>query len=183
MQELISVGLTGHSAPFPLSQDAHTALRAYFDEARIRLLSDPDRDEVLRDLEMAIGDRLAGLPRAAYAAIGGEDMRGVLDAVGRVGGEETGAGAPSAGPVGRGMPRGPFFCRIKEGSWSGGICVGLAAYAGFRLDWVRTIALALVVVTGGLLIVPYLVLAIKLPLVPTVADYERLRDSPLEPSA
>lgn len=76
------------------------------------------------------------------------------------------------------VPQGRFWCRIKEGSWFGGICLGIAAYGDFRVDWVRTVVLLLALFTGGLIAVVYLALLLVLPLVPTVTDYERRRDQP-----
>lgn len=67
--------------------------------------------------------------------------------------------------------------RIDEGKWFGGVCLGIAAYGGFRVDWVRTVVLLLSLLTGGLLAVGYLALMLVLPVVPTVTDYERQRDA------
>lgn len=77
-----------------------------------------------------------------------------------------------------GAPRGRFRCRIKEGSRFGGICLGIAAYGDFRVDWVRTVVLLLALFTGGLVAVAYLILLLVLPVVPTMAEYERRRDQP-----
>ncbi|TBL45025.1 PspC domain-containing protein [Verrucosispora sp. SN26_14.1] len=83
------------------------------------------------------------------------------------------------------MSRGRFSnaarSRINEGKWFGGICLGVAAYGEFRVDWVRTVVLLLTLFTGGLLAVAYLILMLVLPVVPTVADYERQRDAPRYP--
>lgn len=83
-----------------------------------------------------------------------------------------------APPSAEGRARGRFWCRISEGKWFGGVCLGIAAYGGFRVDWVRTVVLLLTMFTGGLLAVAYLVLLLVLPVVPTVGDYERERDAP-----
>ncbi|WP_238643881.1 PspC domain-containing protein [Micromonospora cabrerizensis] len=84
---------------------------------------------------------------------------------------------PSPSPAEK-PSRGRFWCRINEGKWFAGVCLGIAAYGGFRVDWVRTVVLLLTMLTGGLLAVAYLVLLLVLPVVPTVSDYERQRDAP-----
>ncbi|WP_431727397.1 PspC domain-containing protein [Verrucosispora sp. TAA-831] len=89
--------------------------------------------------------------------------------------------ARSAPPPSGGRPRGRFWCRINEGKWFGGVCLGVAAYGEFRVDWLRTVALLLTLFTGGLLAVAYLVLMLVLPVLPTVADYERPRNAPRYP--
>jgi phage shock protein PspC (stress-responsive transcriptional regulator) len=73
-------------------------------------------------------------------------------------------------PSAEGRSRGRFWCRINEGKWFGGVCLGIAAYGGFRVDWVRTVVLLLTLLTGGLLAVAYLVLLLVLPVVPTVTE-------------
>jgi len=161
MDEPISLRLTGHAAAFPATRDARDALRRYLDDARARLRFDADGDEIVRDLESAIGDRLS-----PHDVLTGTRMTAILADLGPVG-----VAHPSP-------PRGRFLCRIQEKQWFGGICGGLAAYGNVSLDWTRTIVLALLVLTGGLLAIPYLVLLFVLPVVPTFAEYERQRDSP-----
>ncbi|GIF64290.1 hypothetical protein Ais01nite_23250 [Asanoa ishikariensis] len=161
MDEPISIRLTGHAAAFPATREARDALRQYVDDARTRLRFDPDADEIVRDLETAIGDRLS-----THEVLTGNQMTAILADLGPVG-----AANPSP-------PRGRFWCRIEEKQWFGGICGGLAAYGNFSLDWTRTIALALLAFSGGLLVIPYLILLFVLPVVPTFAEYERQRDSP-----
>ncbi|MCG5461980.1 PspC domain-containing protein [Micromonospora sp. MED01] len=172
MTEPISIRLTGHVAAFPATSEARDALRRYLDDARSALRSDPDADEIVRDLECAIGDRLSAFTGLGDASVTGAQMTVILAELGPV------SPARPSPPSPEGRSRGRFWCRIDEGKWFGGLCLGIAAYGGFRVDWVRTVVLLLTVLTGGLLAVPYLVLLLVLPAVPTVADYERQRDAP-----
>ena len=48
-----------------------------------------------------------------------------------------------------------------------GVCNGLAAYADIRVDWVRTIFVFATLVTGGLFVVVYIVMAFILPVAAT----------------
>lgn len=176
MRELISVSLTGHDVEFRLDDEAHRLLARYLDEARSRLRDDPDREGIIADLETSIGDRLEALLTPPKDRITGSDMGTVLAAIGRIEREDL----PRAGSTTSQQPtRGRFLCRIQEGGWFGGICLGVAAYGGFRVDWVRTVFLLLGLVSGGLLILVYLALLLVLPVVQTVGEYERRRDSPL----
>jgi phage shock protein C len=164
MDEPLSIRLTGHVAAFPASRAARDALRHYLDDTRGALRDDPDADEIVRDIETAIGDRLS----AGTGPVSGDQMAAILADLGPV----------SADPVPRSEPRGRFWCRIDEDKWFGGVCLGIAAYTGYGSDWVRTVVLLLTVLTGGLLAVPYLVLMVVLPVVPTMDDYLDLRDAP-----
>jgi len=66
----------------------------------------------------------------------------------------------------------PWLYRIQRGKWFGGLCLGLAVRRGFRVDWVRTIALLFLLVTGGLLGVAYLIALIFIPAMETSEDYK-----------
>jgi phage shock protein PspC (stress-responsive transcriptional regulator) len=169
MDELISVRLSGHDDRFPLAPEARGKLVRYLEDARAALSGDGDRDEIVADLESAIGDRLAAL---GVDPITGPQMEAVLAEVGLV--------RSDRGPAHRttGPPRGRFWCRIKEGSWFGGICLGIAAHGEFRVDWVRTVILLLTLATGGFLGIVYLGLLLVLPVVPDMAEYARRRAAP-----
>ncbi len=172
VDEPISIRLTGHVAAFPATREARDALRRYLDGARDALRADPDADEIVRDIESAIGDRFGARPGEGADPVTGAQMTAILADLGPVS-----PALPPTAPV-DGTPRGRFWCRIQQGGWFGGVCLGLAMYGDFRLDWLRTVVFFLTLLTGGLLVVPYLVLLLVLPVVPTVADYERMRDTP-----
>lgn len=182
MPELSSARLTGHATAFPVAQEAHATLRRYLEEARAALRGDPDSDEVVRDLEQAIGERLSALKPTAKHPIGSDQMRVILHEIGPVNQDPVPVD-PSVANASRvrtvSVPRGRFWCRIDEGKWFGGICQGIAARGNFDVAWVRTVVLFLLLVTGGIVGLIYLALLLVLPEVPTVAEYERLRDSPV----
>ncbi|WP_327039663.1 PspC domain-containing protein [Micromonospora maris] len=172
MSDPTSLRLTGHAAAFPATSGARDTLRQYLDDARRALRSDPDADDIVRDIESAIGDRLSALTGSGGDPVTNAQMAAILAELGPV------TPVHPAPLPGEGRSRGRFWCRIHEGKWFGGVCVGVAAYGEFRVDWVRTVVLLLSMLSGGLLAVVYLVLLLVLPVVPTVADYERQRDAP-----
>ena len=59
MDKSIVIGLTGHTDQFRLDTNAYDRLARYLDAASDRLRHDPDRAEVIGDLERSIGDKLA----------------------------------------------------------------------------------------------------------------------------
>lgn len=178
MDELNSLRLSGHTTPFPLTRAAHAELQRYLDQTRAGLRSEADADEIIRDVESAIGDHLIDLRATNTHPISEEQMFAILTEIGPA----SPTHAPSPQPVDANRPRGRFWCRIQDGKWFGGICLGLAAYASFRVDWVRTVVLILTLFTGGILAVVYLILLLVLPAVPTLAEYEHLRDGPRTPT-
>lgn len=175
MDELISVELAGHETVFPLERSAHEELSRYFERARRRLIDNPDRDEILEDLERSVGTRLSQVPVAVGGRINAAVMTEVLTEVGDVDRETVDQPHHAMGAQ---PARGRFWCRIEEGKWFGGLCAGIAAYGNFRVDWVRTVFIFGGLVTGGLLGVAYLVALLIVPSVASVAEYERQRDAP-----
>jgi phage shock protein C len=167
MKTVTHVSLSGHPKTFQFEEDAYMALKAYLERARARLRRDPDHEEVLRDLEQSIGEKLAKSPHAEDRIVSRKEIQVVLDEIGTVN-ADSGDGTTEAAPFGR--PR--RLCRIDDGKWIFGVCQGLAAYSGITVDWVRTIFILVSVFTGGILILIYLVLAFALPLVQSRGEYD-----------
>ena len=170
MQKVIGISLSGHPAMFQSDEAAYEVLRRYFERARLRLKDDPDHEEVIRDLEQSIGEKLAELARAGVHVVGVAHINAVLEETGAVDVEagshfSTAPDQPADGRVRRRL------YRIQEGQSIAGVCQGLAAYSGIRVDWVRTIFFLLTLVTGGVFGIVYLVMAFVLPLVQTREEY------------
>ncbi|MBE1877829.1 PspC domain-containing protein [Myceligenerans pegani] len=173
MESTKHMRLTGHADAFAVTHAAHERLLRYLAEARTALTADPDGDETIRDLEATLGDRLRAVLESSGGPVDDTQMARVLVETGPVQSHHP-VGDPSPGrPL-----RGPFWCRIEEGKWFGGICVGIAARGEFRLDWVRTVVVLLMLVTAGFIGLVYLALLLLLPRVETVEEYRRLRDTP-----
>lgn len=167
MQTVTHVSLSGHPTPFQLDEDGYQSLRSYFDRARSRLKRDPDRDEVLRDLEQSIGEKFVALLQGRDRTITGQEVDSILAQVGKV--DLDNGTSPAREPQGF-RPR--RLCRILEGKWFSGVCVGLAEYSSIDVDWVRTIFVLATVFTGGVVILIYLALMFVLPVVRTHDEYE-----------
>lgn len=160
MKNLVLITLSGHTASFQAEQDAYDALRGYLDRAKRSLQHDPDHEEVLRDLEQSIGEKLAARLASPEQVLTLGDINAVLAEVGPVAGE---AHTP---PKGRRR-----LVRIQEGQDILGICQGLSAYSDIDVDWIRTIFVGLALVTGGAFILVYFAAAFFLPVVATREEY------------
>jgi phage shock protein PspC (stress-responsive transcriptional regulator) len=161
MHRVIDIDLNGHDRPFRIHEDAYEALKQYLDNAGARLGDDPDRAEVVDDLERSIGERLVARQSGVDRVLTAADVTAVLDQVGKV--EPPGIGSKEP----RRQPARRKLYRIKEGQDIAGVCTGLSAYSDISLDWVRTIFVLGALVTAGLLIVVYIVLAFVLPVIGT----------------
>ena len=158
MDKTISISLTGHADRYRLDQEGYDRLARYLERAADRLRDDPDRAEVIGDLERSVGDRLAALVGSEDRLIAASDIDGILEEIGAVdtGREQV---ADEGGP----RPRARRLYRIREGQMLAGVCNGLAAYAELRVDWVRTLFVLGTLVTAGLLGLVYIAMAFILP--------------------
>lgn len=156
MNKTLLVGLTGHADQFRLDEAAYERLARYLERAEVRLQDDPDRGEVVGDLERSIGDRLAALP--ADDVVNALEMEAILDRVGAV---DTGRD-PEPDATG-GPPRKRRLVRIREGQEIAGVCTGLAEYTEVRLEWVRWFVVLATIFTGGILGLVYVALVVILP--------------------
>jgi phage shock protein PspC (stress-responsive transcriptional regulator) len=168
MDQVKHIRLSGHTDAFALTAAAHARLLRYLADARLALHADPDGDETVRDLEATIGEHLGHI---LDTPVDDTRMSRTLAGIGTVEHQQ---------PVNSllvDQPQGGPWCRIDEGKWFGGICAGIAARGDLRLDWVRTIAILLLLVTAGLAGLVYLALILFLPHVATVEEYRRLRSA------
>lgn len=191
MQQLITVALNGRA--FALEMPAHERLRAWLEEAARVLAADPDREEILKDLEQAIGEKLSKTLTAHKNVVTAADAEAVLTDMGPVQPAGTGgaAGAASAaGAIGAAdaaaapppaaapasAPRKLY--RIPEGAMLFGVCNGLGAWLGLDVVVVRIAFVLLTFVTGGFMILLYLLMALLMPRAETFEQRAAARGAP-----
>jgi phage shock protein PspC (stress-responsive transcriptional regulator) len=162
MKKMTTVELGG--MPLQVDEGAFAALRHYLDRAEARLANNPDRAEIIADLERSIGEKLARRG-AAQRIVTRVDVSGVLQEIGGVDGEDF----ESAAPLGDFVSTRRFY-RLHDGKHLSGLCAGLAAYSGIDVAWVRSLFVILGVFTGGLLVAVYVVLMFVVPLARTPAE-------------
>lgn len=98
MRRVISVSLNGNA--FQLEDDAHALLEQYLDAAQRALADNPDRDEILLDLEQAIADKSQRFLGPGRTVLQRADVATIVAEMGSVDGGEAGGastGAPGAG--------------------------------------------------------------------------------------
>ena len=162
MQKVVHASLHGNA--YAIEEAGYEALRAYLEGAAVQLAADPDRAEILGDLEQAIADKCARHVGPHKTVVTESEMKQVLDEMGPVGTpaavgpdeEPAPPPAPSAEPVRR-------LYRVLEGGVVGGLCNGLGAYFGIDANIVRAIFVILTLVTHGAGLLVYLVLMFVVP--------------------
>jgi phage shock protein PspC (stress-responsive transcriptional regulator) len=162
MKPVITVSLAGN--PYPLEDDAHARLRRYLEESSQTLAANPDRDEILTDLERSIA---AGCQRrlpSGETVIPLAILEAVLLEIGPVRDPEL------AGPAAEPTPTTPAtsvrFEQVSEGAWISGVCRGLGRALNVDVGLVRLIGVLLLFFTGGAMTGVYLALMLVMPYAP-----------------
>jgi phage shock protein PspC (stress-responsive transcriptional regulator) len=178
MNKVITINLGGTA--YQLEEQGYDALRAYLETAATRLQGNPDRDEILSDVEQAIGEKFRGLLGSHKTVVVTKEVEAVLLEMGPVedgsnaGGaaaeapEVAGAAAnattdadPAAGATAGPGPAKRLY-KIRDGEMIAGVCNGLGAYFNIDPTIVRLAFVGLTVVWGAGVLV-YFVLALVVP--------------------
>ncbi len=177
MNKVITINLGGNA--YQLEEGGYDILRAYVETAAAQLQGNPDRDEILSDIEGAIGEKFRALLASHKTVVETKEVGAVLTEMGAIEadpGEATAPGASSAGASGStggpkaageeraaghgGPPRRLY--RIHEGAMIAGVCNGIAAYVNIDPTLVR-LAFVLLTIFWGTGLLVYVVLAIVVP--------------------
>lgn len=166
MQKVISINLNGHA--YQVEEGGYEALRAYLERASSDLAANPDRAEIMADLEQAIADRCAACLGPHKSVVANAEVARIIQEMGPVdpapgaaGEDDTAKGAgAAAGGEGQAAKR---LYRITDGAMIGGVCQGLAAYFGIDVTLVRIGFALTTLVTDGIGILAYVVMMIVIP--------------------
>ena len=187
MNKVITINLNGLA--YQLEENGYEALRTYLDHAARQLEGNPDKDEIIADIEQAIADKFRAVLGVNKTVVVTKEVEAVIAAMGPVQtGTETAADAaagashagsarredgtsgqsssdPSeSGPAGRRR-----LFKISDGAKICGVCNGLAAYFDLDVTIVR-VAFAFLALMWGTGILLYFLMALILPEASTPAD-------------
>jgi phage shock protein PspC (stress-responsive transcriptional regulator) len=145
MQKIITINLNGNA--YQLDERAYEALREYLTHAEAQLGGNPDRAEIVRDLEQSIGEKCLRFLGPGKTVASETEVEQILREIGPVDGEAAdaaGAHGPRVSRDSAGTSAAKRLYQIREGAIFSGVCNGLAAY--FNLD--PTIVRVVFVVSG-----------------------------------
>ncbi len=155
MRKVTTVSLNGNAYQF--EDSAYEAIRAYLDHAQRALADNPDRNEILADLEQAIADKCDTFLGKQKNVVLTQEARQILAEMGPVdGAADAGAwDAEQAVPEDDEIPpsqqlvaRRKRLFRLPSEGMMGGVCAGLAAYFAVDVVWVRLGFVVLTMFTG-----------------------------------
>ncbi|MGD1031053.1 MAG: PspC domain-containing protein [Opitutaceae bacterium] len=176
MNKVVTINLNGNA--YPLEESGYEALRAYLENASSALEGNPDRDEIIADIEQSIADKFRSALGPYKTVVASREVERIIAEMGPVEGDspESGAG-PSGGAAARGSEAGSApepgrpvrrLYRIRDGAMIGGVCNGLATFFGVDVTIVRLVFLILAFVSIG--VIAYLVMMIVVPRADTPAE-------------
>jgi phage shock protein PspC (stress-responsive transcriptional regulator) len=184
MRQVITVSLNGRA--YQLEDDAHAVLAAYLGEAARALAGNPDKDEIVADLEQAIADKCDRFLNAHKTVVARTELEtiiaemGPVDAASAAPAAEAGAARPPA-PAAGAAPK--HLYQISEGAIVSGVCNGIAAYLDLDVTIVRLIFVVLAFLTGGAAVLAYLVLMFVVPYASTSEEHAAARGLPFNARA
>ena len=179
MRKVTLVSLGGNA--YQLEDGAHEAVSAYLDRAARALGANPDRAEILADLEQAIADKCDSFLGKHKNVISTGEAAQIIREMGPVqgNGEADTAWRAAATPdeaagdeaehafTAQGAPRAAMprrrLMRLPGEGMLGGVCAGFGAYFDIDVVWVRLAFVLMLFVTGGLWFFAWLAMLIVMP--------------------
>src|SRR6478752_1505909 len=122
MNKVITINLNG--VAYQLEEGGYDALRAYLENAARRLEGNPDKDEIVTDIEQAIADKFRALLGAYKTVVSVKEVTDVLSEMGPVedsssDGSAAATGAASSSSSGQGRAADPHASRADESTAPG----------------------------------------------------------------
>jgi phage shock protein PspC (stress-responsive transcriptional regulator) len=174
MNTVIIINLNGNA--FHLEEPGYQSLRAYLERAQAQLKDNPDKAEIMADLEQAIADKCAHFLRPHKNVLSAAEIEAVLKEMGPVqtdGGQSSAPAddQPRTAPQNGSGPTLKRLYQIREGAMLSGVCTGIAAYLNIDVTIVRILFVLLTLLTKGIGILVYVVMMLVIPFANT--DEER----------
>jgi phage shock protein PspC (stress-responsive transcriptional regulator) len=176
MNKVITINLHGNA--YQLEESGYEALRAYLEDAARQLEGNPDKDEIIADIEQAVADRCRAVLNSFRTVVSSADVKTIIAEMGPVDGGSSSAETknPEPGPAAgagtshaAGQPADPVrrLYRIYDGAILRGVCNGLAAYFGLDVSLVRIAFVVLTLFTAGTMGLVYLAMIFIVPVADT----------------
>jgi len=185
MNRVITINLNGNA--YQLEESGYDALRAYLDNAARRLEGNPDKDEIMADIEQAIADKFRAVLGVNKTVVITKEVTGVIAEMGPVegdpsegpaaaasspqpaGGAEKSPGTDGQGVDGASRPARRLYRIYPEGAMLSGVCNGLAAHLNLDVTLIR-IGFVILTYFWGTGVLLYLLLAVIVPRAKTPSE-------------
>jgi len=198
MQKVVIVNLNGIA--YHIEESAYAALGEYLKAAEAQLRDNPDRSEIVGDLEQAIAEKFGRFLGSNKNVVTATDMATILEEMGPVhdgatdpgaeGGkassatEGAAAGATDSGPApGADAATTKRLYLMLDSGMIGGVCSGIAAYTDRDVTLIRVVVTLAALFEIGflhtpLVVVAYIVLMFVIPVADTSEERAAARGIP-----
>lgn len=157
MKKVVSVSLAGRS--YQVEEAGYAELQRYLEDAERRLSKNPDKEDIIGDIEQSIADKCAASLKAGKDVISAAVVKQALEKVGPVDGEAEEDMTENESAPERTRK---LYALPNEGKIAG-VCAGLAAYFGVDVTIMRLLFVLLIFITQGFMILIYFAMAIAMP--------------------
>ena len=164
MQKVISINLNGNA--YQLDEAGYDALREYLARAEHALEGNPDRTEIMSDLEQAIADKCQKFLGPHKSVVTAAEVEEIVKEMGPIDAgtaDESAAGAEAGQQAAPGKRPASRLYRLADGAMIAGVCNGLAAHFGVDVTVIRVFVVLAVLLTKGAGIFAYLVMMFIIP--------------------
>ena len=175
MHKVVGINLNGNA--YQLEEPGYEALRAYLERADGHLQVNPDRAEIMADLEQAIAEKCGGYLSPSKTVVTAAEIETIISEMGPVESPEASAKARSSAEPNAGAAQPEAGTRkhrrlyqMREGAMLSGVCNGLAAFLDIDVTVVRLLFVIITFATFGAWILAYILMAIFIPYADTPDD-------------
>jgi len=171
MNKVIAIHL--HGTAFHLEEGGYETLRAYLDNANRQLEENPDKAEILADIEQAIADKFAARLNTSRNVVLSTEVQAVIAEIGPVTNSSDATTDDKANAKSDARPQPSTTAahpgskkrlyRIKDGAMLAGVCNGLATYIGIDVTLLRLAVAVLIFFSFGTVAIAYIVGILIIP--------------------
>ena len=173
MERVVTINLNGN--PYQLDESAYDALRSYLSRAEAALTANPDKAEIIRDLEQAVAEKCAAYLSPHKSVVAAEEMTRILGEMGPVEGAEKPAGDEQSQSTE--SPRKRLY-RLACDSKIAGVCSGVGAYFDIDANVIRLLFIIGFLFSGGTLLIVYIAMMFLIPSAQTSAEWAAAHGAP-----
>ncbi len=172
MKKVVTVSLAGKS--YQVEEAGYDALQRYMEKASKRLASNPDREDILLDIEQSIADKCTASLRPGQDVLSAVSVEEALRKVGPVENDEDTDVEPGVNATDRTRK---LYTLPKEGKISG-VCAGLAAYFSVDVTLMRLLFVLLIFITQGVMVLVYIGMIVAMPTAKTPEEIAEAHGRP-----
>ena len=178
MNKTVNINLGGMF--FHIDEDAYQKLTRYFDAIKRSLSNSSGQDEIIRDIEMRIGELITERHTSDKQVINIKEVDEIIAIMGQPEDYRIEDDAPAGSETfdSAYVPKRKKLHRDADRALIGGVCTGLGHYFGVDTVWIR-IVFAILFFGFGIGLIPYIILWIAMPAAVTTSEKLEMTGEPV----